>query len=111
MRDIKDLLTAWGNWSYGRIGTEYKGQAVYQLEESSVPMLTDEEALIVDRAVGGLKMYDIDGYKVITAYYQHHLSCRAIGRTIKKPANYITAYLGRAEAYIAGRIEGLLEVA
>lgn len=112
MRHVKDYLEAWGNWSFSRIGTEYKGMSYMSDEEGGVKFrLTDIEAMLVDQAVGSLKKYDIDGYNIICLYYLHHISCRAIAREKNKRPDYITAYLARAESYIAGRIHSMLEVA
>ncbi|KLU14707.1 antiterminator Q family protein [Xenorhabdus griffiniae] len=109
---VKDLLEAWGNWSKARIGTEYKGMSyMTDSQGESKPYLTDEKGMMIDRAVAGLKKYDIDGYNIICLHYQHHISCRAIAREKKKRPDYITAYLARAEAYIAGVIHTLLEAA
>jgi len=112
VRHVKDFLSAWGNWSISRIGTEYKGMSYMSTESSECrPYLTDLEGMVVDQAVASLKRYDIDGYNIICLYYQQHVSCRAIARYQKKRPDYITAYLARAEAYVAGRIHGLLEQA
>ncbi|MGK5722301.1 antiterminator Q family protein [Proteus mirabilis] len=111
-RHIKDLLEAWGNWSVSRVGTEYKGMSY--MSDSSVGgdiWLDDAEGIIVDQAVASLKKYDIDGYNIICLHYQHHISCRAIAKKKKKRPDYITAYLARAEAYIAGVIHAMLEAA
>jgi ribonuclease BN (tRNA processing enzyme) len=111
-RHVKNLLEAWGNWSVTRIGTEYKGMSyMSDSSEGSRPYLTDAEGVVIDRAVAGLKKYDIDGYNIICLHYQHHISCRAIAKESHKRPDYITAYLARAEAYIAGVIHTLLEAA
>ncbi|MGV3346392.1 antiterminator Q family protein [Enterobacteriaceae bacterium LUAb1] len=112
MRHVKDFLEAWGNWSVARIGTEYKGMSYMseQKEESGLS-LSDAEGMIVDQAVGSLKKYDTDGYNIIRLHYQNHISCRAIARNMRRRPDYITAYLGRAEMYIAGRIHNLLDIA
>lgn len=110
MTNIKDILAAWGNWSISRIGTEYKGMSYQQANEGDLrPYLDDIQGMLVDQAVGSLKRYDIDAYNIICLYYQHHISCRAIAKKMKQRPDYITAYLGRAEAYIAGRIHDKLE--
>lgn len=112
MKHVKDYLAAWGNWSVSRIGTEYKGMS-YMSDESAEdrPYLTDIEGMLVDQAVGSLKRYDIDGYNIICLHYQHHISCRVIARKMKRHHSYVYAYQERAEAYLAGRLHGLLEQA
>ncbi|MEQ4625182.1 antiterminator Q family protein [Providencia manganoxydans] len=111
-RHVKDLLEAWGNWSVSRVGTEYKGMS-YMSDSSSGdrPYLDDVEGMVIDQAVASLKKYDIDGYNIICLHYQHHISCRAIAKEKKKRPDYITAYLARAEAYIAGVIHTMREAA
>ncbi|NUU68445.1 hypothetical protein HQN64_20380 [Enterobacteriaceae bacterium BIT-l23] len=112
-RHVKDLLEGWGNWSFCRLGTEYKGMS-YMSQASGRkdgPSLSDDEGLIVDAAVSSLKRYDIDGYNIIFLHYQQHISCRAIARHMNRRPDYVTAYLGRAEAYIAGCLRTLLEAA
>ncbi|MFS1582866.1 MAG: antiterminator Q family protein [Candidatus Arsenophonus phytopathogenicus] len=110
-RHVKDLLKAWGNWSMSRIGTEYKGMSTIAPVkfDDDRPWLSDEEGEIVDKAVAGLKKYDIDGYNIICLHYQHHISCRMIAKNWKKRPDYITAYMGRAESYIAGTVHTLLK--
>lgn len=110
MRHIKDLLEGWGNWSMTRIGTEYKALSCIAIPKNDDrPWLSDEEGEIVDRAVAGLKKYDIDGYNIICLYYQHHISCRMIAKNWKKRPDYITAYMGMDESYIAGTVHTLLK--
>ncbi|OIV46866.1 hypothetical protein BK025_08445 [Sodalis sp. TME1] len=112
MRDIRYLLTAWGNWSGSRIGTEYKAAWPIVTASSDIrPMLSDEDGEIVDRAVGRLKHFDPLGYDIVVAYYKGKVSCRAIAHELGKPTYYITGFLARAEAYIAGRVAELLEAA
>ncbi|WP_291968906.1 antiterminator Q family protein [Candidatus Symbiopectobacterium sp.] len=112
MRDIRYLLTAWGNWSGSRIGTEYKAAWPLVTASSDIrPMLSDEDGEIVDRAVGLLKHFDPLGYDIVVAYYKGKVSCRAIGREINRNHKYVADILTRAEAYIAGRVAELLEAA
>ncbi|WP_440863186.1 antiterminator Q family protein [Symbiopectobacterium purcellii] len=112
MRDIRYLLTAWGNWSGSRIGTEYKAAWPLVTASSDIrPMLSDADGEIVDRAVGRLKHFDPLGYDIVVAYYKGKVSCRAIGREINRDYKSIAVFLARAEAYIAGRVAELLEAA
>ncbi|MGX8939617.1 antiterminator Q family protein [Symbiopectobacterium sp. Eva_TO] len=112
MRDIRYLLTAWGNWSGSRIGTEYKAAWPLATASSDIrPMLSDADGETVDRAVGRLKHFDPLGYDIVVAYYKGKASCRAIGQELGKPTYYITGFLARAEAYIAGSVAELLEAA
>ncbi|QZN96370.1 antiterminator Q family protein [Symbiopectobacterium purcellii] len=112
MRDIRYLLTAWGNWSGSRIGTEYKAAWPFVTASSDLrPMLSDADGETVDRAVGRLKHFDPLGYDIVVAYYKGKVSCRAIARKIENRPDYVTACLARAEAYIAGRVAELLEAA
>ncbi|MGL9724470.1 antiterminator Q family protein [Sodalis sp. (in: enterobacteria)] len=112
MRDIRYLLTAWGNWSGSRIGTEYKAAWPIATVSSDIrPMLSDEDGEIVDRAVGRLKHFDPLGYDIVVAYYKGKVSCRAIGREIDRNHKYVAAILTRAEAYIAGQVDAILMIA
>lgn len=112
MRDIRYLLTAWGNWSGSRIGTEYKAAWPIVTASSDIrPMLSDEDGETVDRAVGRLKVFDPLGYDIVVAYYRGRVSCRAIGREINRDSKSISVYLSRAESFIAGFVNELLEVA
>ncbi|MEN3260286.1 antiterminator Q family protein [Sodalis endosymbiont of Spalangia cameroni] len=112
MRDIRYLLTAWGNWSGSRIGTEYKAAWPIATASSDIrPMLSDADGEIVDRAVGRLKYFDPLGYDIVVAYYKGKVSCRAIGREIDRNHKYVAAILTRAEAYIAGQVDAILVVA
>ena len=111
-RNIKDWLEAWGNWSSSRTGTEYKGVSYMSASSSGDrPWLDDIEGMVIDQAVGSLKKYDIDGYRIVCLHYQNHISCRAIAKEWKKRPDYITSYLARAEAYIAGVIHTTLKAA
>lgn len=110
MKQVKTLLEAWSNWSGSRIGTEYRRMWPLVQQESDLRLtLSDEEGMRVDRAVGRLKKIDVLAYRIVLAYYRGKLSCRAIAREIRRDHEYISAYLSRSEAYIAGLLEGVLE--
>ncbi|WP_440866362.1 antiterminator Q family protein [Symbiopectobacterium purcellii] len=114
MRDIRYLLTAWGNWSGSRIGTEYKAAWPLVTASSDIrPMLSDEDGETVDRAVGRLKYFDPLGYDIVVAYYKGKVSCRAIGEGMEPHRHHsvVSKVLERAEAYIAGRVAEILEAA
>ncbi|WP_440863071.1 antiterminator Q family protein [Symbiopectobacterium purcellii] len=114
MRDIRYLLTAWGNWSGSRIGTEYKAAWPLVTASSDIrPMLSDADGEIVDRAVGRLKHFDPLGYDIVVAYYKGKVSCQMIGEALQphRHRTYVSKVLERAEAYIAGRVAELLEAA
>lgn len=112
MKDIRYLLTAWGNWSGSRIGTEYKSAWPIATASSDIrPMLSDEDGEIVDRAVSRLKVFDPLGYDIVVAYYRGKVSCRMIGREINRSYKYIYEYLARAESYIAGSVSEFFDAA
>lgn len=112
MKDIRYLLTAWGNWSGSRIGTEYKAAWPLMQQQSDIrPMLSDEDGERVDRAVSRLKVFDPLGYDIVIAYYRGKLSCRAIAGCIKRHYTFVSKILEKAEAYIAGWVESILDVA
>ncbi|EGY28710.1 Phage antitermination protein Q [Candidatus Regiella insecticola 5.15] len=109
MRNVTHLLEAWGNWSGSRIGTEYQAQWPLCRQESDTRLwLSDEEGVLVDQAVASLKGLDSLGYDIIIAHYRGQVSCRAMARRMNKRDDYMTAYLGRAEAYIAGYLHDVL---
>ncbi|ASX26007.1 antiterminator Q family protein [Candidatus Williamhamiltonella defendens] len=111
MKTIQYRLTAWGNWGGTRVGTEYplSSWPVPMASSDIRPMLPDNEAQIVDRAVARLKQVDSLGYDIIVACYRGKASCRAIGRALKRDHKSISGYLTRSEAYIAGQVDALLE--
>ncbi|ASV34061.1 hypothetical protein BJP41_06335 [Candidatus Williamhamiltonella defendens] len=111
MKEIRYLLTAWGNWAGTRVGTEYPMSSwpVPMASSDIRPMLCDDKAQKIDRAVARLKQVDSLGYDIIVAYYRGKASCRAIGRALKKDHKSISGYLIRSEAYIAGQVDALLE--
>lgn len=112
MRDIKDLLTAWGNWARERIGTEYpSGWPLVQPSSDMRPMLSDSEAEIVDRAVRRLKEFDKLGFDIVVAYYCGNLSRRIIAKATKLSHSHINTHLSRAEFYIAGVVGSHLSAA
>lgn len=114
MKDIRYLLSAWGNWSGSRIGTEYKAAWPIATASSDIrPMLSDENGEIVDRAVGRLKVFDPLGYDIVVAYYRGKVSCQMIEEAMQphRHRTYMSKVLEKAEAYIAGRVAELLEVA
>ncbi|MGL9724444.1 antiterminator Q family protein [Sodalis sp. (in: enterobacteria)] len=112
MKNIRYLLTAWGNWSSSRIGTEYKAAWPLMQQQSDIrPMLSDEDGERVDRAVSRLKVFDPLGYDIVVAYYKGKVSCRAIGRKVNRDSKSISVYLSRAESFIAGFVNDILEVA
>ncbi|MGL9733972.1 MAG: antiterminator Q family protein [Symbiopectobacterium sp.] len=105
-------MTAWGNWSGSRIGTEYKAAWLLVTASSDIwPMLSDADGEIIDRAVGRLKHFHPLGYDIVVAYYRGKVSYRAIEREIDQNNKYVAAILTRAETYIAGRVAELLEAA
>lgn len=110
MRHIKDLLEGWGNWSMTRIGTEHKAISCIAIpKDDDRPWLSDEEGEIVDKAVAGLKKYDIDGYNIICMHYQNNFSFRKIAKEIERHHSYVSNMCERAECYIAGIIFVLLK--
>lgn len=112
MRDIKDLLTAWGNWARERIGTESpSGWPIVQPSSDMRPMLSDSEAEIVDKAVRRLKEFDELGFDIVVARYCGNLSRRTIAKATNLSHFYINAHLSRAEFYIAGVMSSHLNAA
>lgn len=112
MKDIKNLLIAWGNWARERIGTEYpSGWPLVQPSSDMRPMLSDSEAEIVDRAVRRLKAFDELGFDILVAHYCGNLSSRVIGRAICLSHASVAGYLSRSESYIAGVIGSSLDAA
>lgn len=114
MRDIRYLLTAWANWAANvQLGLGYgSGWPVLRANSDLRPMLEDREAEVVNRAVVKLYRYDPLGYDIVVAHYRGKLSCRAIGEVMNPPRHhsFVSKVLERAEAYIAGRVDELLEV-
>ena len=109
MRDIRYLLTAWGNWSGSRIGTEYKAAWPLMQQQSDIrPMLSDEDGEIVDRAVSGLKQFDELSYDILVAHYCGKLSCRVIGKAMNKNYKHVYDSLSRSEFYIAGCVNEIM---
>lgn len=82
---IKEVLTRWGNWARCRPGTGYPKKSAgmgQNPETDSLPICSDDEGLIVDKAMLGLKKAKPDHYTVVFNRY-------VIGATHKQVAEYM----------------------
>ncbi|MGV6989639.1 antiterminator Q family protein [Testudinibacter sp. P80/BLE/0925] len=105
--EVKDTLTAWGNWAHCRkYGTEYPSKALGLQGAASEPdhrlLCSDEKGLEVESAVSCLKKYDTLGHAMINAYYIDKISINRIMRSIQKSKSYTLQVFNGAEAYIGG---------
>ena len=109
MNSIKTTLEMWGNWARCNVGTEYsKVNVTFQaaLPESG-PLLfrtDDEQGMVVDSAVAGLRHYDQLAYKLVIAHYVYRISQSKLAKQIGKAQSYIAGLLRIAVAFIAGQI-------
>ncbi|GKX54082.1 hypothetical protein SOASR030_01940 [Leminorella grimontii] len=109
MKDIKDLLTAWGNTNSDKTGTEYASKAVgiegADRESEYRPTLGDDEFQKVDAAVCHLKQYSIEEYNIVCLTYVHHISIKVIGKHMERSNSYVKERLGKGEYFIAGMLQ------
>ena len=105
--NIKSVLEAWANTRrVHRFGTEYpSGSFLYNKSPEYFPVLHEVEAMTVDAAVLKLRRYDLRGHAILTKFYLDGFSCTHQAKVICKATSYVTAYLSRAESYIAGQID------
>ncbi|WP_313278111.1 antiterminator Q family protein [Stutzerimonas balearica] len=75
-RDTEELLEHWGMWVVQ--GSGVAGCAV--LGDRPTPMITDDEALIIDRLVGRLGMRYAEAAEVILRYYTSGAPFAVVGR-------------------------------
>lgn len=108
MRDIQMVLERWGNWSKHRIETEvgyspiaagFKGLVP---ENSSMPMCTEDDALIIDSCLAKLKLKRPDEYELIFDHYVKNVSKRSIGRRLKLSEGMVRIKFQMAEGFIEG---------
>ncbi|MDV0597954.1 MULTISPECIES: antiterminator Q family protein [unclassified Enterobacter] len=108
MREIQMVLDRWGNWSKHRIETEvgyspiaagFKGLVP---ENCSMPMCTEDDALIIDSCLAKLKLKPQDEYELIFDHYVKNVSKRAIGRRLKLSEGMVRIKFQMAEGFIEG---------
>lgn len=109
MNSIKTTLEMWGNWARCNVGTEYSKvnvtfQAVLPQSRSLLLRTDDEQGMVVDSAVAGLRHYDQLAYKLVIAHYVYRISQSKLAKQIGKAQSYIAGLLRIAEAFIAGQI-------
>lgn len=108
MRDIQMVLERWGNWSKHRIETEVgyspiaAGFKCLVSENSSMPMCTEDDALIIDSCLAKLKLKRPDEYELIFDHYVKNVSKRAIGRRLKLSEGMVRIKFQMAEGFIEG---------
>lgn len=110
---VKELLDKWARqWALQRIGTEFYSETISipkppKKNNGCLIHFTDEECLVIERAVMKLKQTSLLNFKVVMALYCQGFSekqiCEALGI---KPNKLNTARIGGV-AYLEGLLIGL----
>ena len=102
MMDIKELLSAWGEWAndhHDSLGCKSPSQMLMRsapfadanekLSKSvQVAHISDEHALMVDKAVGKLARHSALLWAVLRLHYQYRWSIRKIAKEHLTPLEY-----------------------
>lgn len=108
MRDIQVVLERWGNWSKHKIETEVGYSSIAAgfkellPENGSIPMCTEDDALIIDSCLAKLKLKRPDEYALIFEYYVKDISKRAIGRRLRLSEGMVRIKFQMAEGFVEG---------
>lgn len=108
MRDIQVVLERWGNWSKHKIETEVGYSSIAAgfkellPENGSIPMCTEDDALIIDSCLAKLKLKRPDEYALIFEHYVKDISKRAIGRRLRLSEGMVRIKFQMAEGFVEG---------
>lgn len=87
MRDVEELLTEWGIWSWQSVGIPRCTSPMYALMRDNVEQHTDpladicdDDALAVDRIIGTMRRCRPQLAEIITLYYRHKRTMTDIGK-------------------------------
>jgi DNA-directed RNA polymerase specialized sigma24 family protein len=85
--DIDYLLTQWARWAYSQPGVRvtYPHKAAFHVAKSGGYAISDEQALLVDRAVGALAKRHPTDYEALTLYYLGGLPYHKVARMMSTP--------------------------
>ncbi|NUF50488.1 antiterminator Q family protein [Gilliamella sp. ESL0250] len=109
-RDIKQVLVAWANVRRSmRAGLEYPYKSPSMLNNNngfdSRPLLSEDEAQLVDNAALKLSKIDPISYSILKSVYIHKQSCRQLAKNIHKSNDFVGDKLKIAEIYVLAKID------
>lgn len=110
-RDIKLVLVAWANVRRSiKTGLEYpyKSSMINSNGFDSRPLLSEDEAEIVDNAVLRLSKIDIISYSILKSVYINQQSCRQLAKNIHKSNDFVCDKLKMAEIYVFAKIHDVI---
>ena len=100
--DIKEMLLAWGDWANDHvdslgckspsqmlmISAPFADASEKPVRRSQVVYISDEHALMVDKAVGKLARHSVLLWAVLRLHYQFNWSIRRIAKEHLSPLEY-----------------------
>lgn len=112
-RDIKQVLVAWANVRRSRrTGLEYPYKSPLILNNNNGfdyrPLLSEDEAEIVDKAILCLSKIDTISYSILKSIYINQQSCRQLAKNIHKSKDFVCDKLKMAEIYVFAKIHDVI---
>lgn len=110
-RDIKLVLVAWANVRRSiKTGLEYpyKSSMLNNSGFDSRPLLSEDEAEIVDKAILCLSKIDTISYSILKSFYINRQSCRQLAKNIHKSNDFVCDKLKMAEIYVFAKIHDVI---
>ncbi|OCG41730.1 hypothetical protein A9G28_05890 [Gilliamella sp. Fer1-1] len=112
-RDIKQVLVAWANVRRSiRTGLEYPYKSPSILNDNNGvdprPLLSEDEAEIVDKAILCLSKIDIISYSILKSVYINQQSCRQLAKNTHKSKDFVCDKLKMAEIYVFAKIHDVI---
>lgn len=110
-RDIKLVLVAWANVRRSiKTGLEYpyKSSMLNNSGFDSRPLLSEDEAEIVDKAILCLSKIDTISYSILKSVYINQQSCRQLAKNIHKSKDFVCDKLKMAEIYVFAKIHDVI---
>lgn len=106
MSNIDSILTEWGKWSRGGFGSLGACTSAWAANEraGSLPNISDDIALEVDRAVIALGEQDRVIRHVIELSYVRRLSVIEIGLRVGYSRNKVDKLIAEGAGFIGGRL-------
>jgi DNA-directed RNA polymerase specialized sigma subunit len=98
---IEQLLNEWGKWSSN--GT---GQSLCTPKEGDYADILDDTALIIDRAVGALGMWDSNSKLIIELRYRHNYSYPMLAKSLNVGETKAHKIHDNALAWLEGHLMG-----
>ena len=106
------LLINWGKWAKDNNGLGYPSIEPYErmrASQSAGPQITDDEAMVIDRAVAELIAAKPREGDALARYYLYRPTYRELGRQLRKHHAVVAQWVDSGRSWVDGWIVGQIE--